>query len=208
MIVKISSKRKYILGGFVLALTIAFVVVLIYYWDEIQHLRSYGYSFVFLICFFGAFSLPNPFPSLVIVFASGGVLNPALVGAVAGLGGGLGVTLFYLLGRGGSRFLSKISLFSPGTLDTNEAPPSRLRRWTSRILDWARRRGSIAVFIISLLLVPGVFTPIAIAMGALRFHPLKFFLWCWAGNTVRSLLVAYCGYFGLGSLLRWLGISI
>jgi len=204
-IVKIGSKRKYILGGLFLVLTLISCVALIYYWEEIEYLRSYGYPFVFLIGFIGAFSLPNPFPYVIVVFTMGSVLNPALVGTAAGLGAGIGGTLFYLLGHGGYRFLPKISLLSPAA---NDAPSSRLSRWTSRILDWAQRRGLIAVFITSIVLIPGLFTPIAIAMGTLRFRLWKFFLTCWVGNTVKSLVIAYCGYFGLGVLLRWLGISV
>jgi hypothetical protein len=49
------------------------------------------------------------------------------------------------------------------------------------------------------------FAPMAITMGALRFRLAKFFFWCSAGNIVKSLFIAYCGYFGLGTLLRWIG---
>jgi len=72
-------------------------------------------------------------------------------------------------------FLPKISLLSPAA---NDAPSSRLSRWTSRILDWAQRRGLRAVFITPIVLIPGLFTPIAIAMGTLRFRLWKFFLAC------------------------------
>ena len=188
-----------------LVLTIACCVALIYYWEGIKYLRSYGYPFVFLIGFLGTFSLPNPFPYVIVVFTMGSVLNPALVGVAAGLGASIGGTLFYLLGHGGYRFLPKISLLSPAA---NDAPSSRLSRWTSRILDWAQRRGLIAVFIMSTVLTPGFFAPIAVAMGTLRFRRRWFFLMCWTGNTVKSLAIAYCGYFGLGVLLHWLGISL
>lgn len=199
-----SAKRKYILGVVFLVLTIVCCVAFIYYWEKIEHLGGYGYPFAFLASLVAVINLPNPFPYILVVFTMGGVLNPALVGVASGAGAGTGVTLFYLFGRGGRRFLSKISLFSP---DVNGAPSPRMFRWASRILDWSQRRGSIAVFIMSTVFVPALFAPMAVAMGVLRFHTLKFFLMCWAGNTVKSLFIAYCGYFGLGTLLRWLGMG-
>lgn len=66
------------------------------------------------------------------------------------------------------------------------------------------KRGSIVVFVMSAMLNPA-FAPMALAMGAIRFRPIKFFLLCVAGNVVKSLVIAYAGYLGLGTLLRWLG---
>jgi len=50
-----------------------------------------------------------------------------------------------------------------------------------------------------------VFAPMAIALGAMKFRASKFFIMCVAGNMVKALVVAYAGYLGVGSLLRWLG---
>jgi len=195
---RIDSKRKYILGGFFLALTIASCLAVICYWEKIEYLRNYGYLFVFLVSFLAGCSLPNPLPYIVVVFTISSVLNPALVGATSGLGAGVGGTLVYLAGRSGREFFPRIGFLSP---DSGAAS-----RWMSRIVDWAQRRGAIVVFIISAVFNP-IFAPAAIAMGVLRYSLWKFFLMCWAGNTVKSLTIAYCGYFGLGTLLRWLGVS-
>ncbi len=202
-VVKIGSKRKYILGGLFLVLTIASSVALIYYWKELEYLWKYGYPFVFLVSFLAGCSLPNPLPYIVVVFTVSSVLNPALVGVTSGLGAGIGGTLLYLAGRGGGKFFSKIGFLSPNTGGTSTSAS----RWTSRIVDWAQRRGVIIVFIISAVFNP-IFAPVAIALGALRFSLWKFFLMCLIGNTVKSLTIAYFGYFGLGTLLRWLGISV
>jgi membrane protein DedA with SNARE-associated domain len=45
----------------------------------------------------------------------------------------------------------------------------------------------------------------AIAMGALRFRAMKFFVMCVAGNIVKAMVISYAGYLGVGTLLRWLG---
>ena len=202
-VVKIGSKRKYILGGLFLVLTLASCVALIYYWEEIEYLWRYGYPFVFLVSFLAGCSIPNPLPYIVVVFTLATKLNPALVGVTSGLGAGIGGTLLYLAGRGGGKLFFRIGFLS---LNTGGTSPSAASRWTPRIVDWAQRRGGIVVFLISSVFTP-IFAPAAIALGALRFRLWKFFLLCWAGNTVKSLTIAYAGYFGLGTLLRWLGIS-
>jgi membrane protein DedA with SNARE-associated domain len=125
------------------------------------------------------------------------------VGLVSGFAAGIGGTLVYLFGRGGRRLFPKLGSLFPEMGDGS----GFVSRWTSRIVGWAQRRGSIVVFVMSAVFNP-LFAPMAIAMGTLRFRLFKFFLMCWAGNTVKSMFVAYCGYFGLGSLLRWLGISV
>jgi membrane protein DedA with SNARE-associated domain len=65
----------------------------------------------------------------------------------------------------------------------------------------------LAVFLMSVMLNP-IFFPLALAIGASRYQLWKFFTMCWAGNTVKSITIAYLGYFGLGSILRAIGIDI
>lgn len=183
-----------------MAATIVACVALIYYWDYISPLQNYGYLGAFLVGFLAGSSLPLPLPYLVVTFTFGGVLNPLLVGVASGLGAGIGGTLVFLFGRGGRKLLPKFGILSP---DSNQPPSPRV----ARLLGWAERRGSIVVFIMSAMLNP-MFAPMAITMGALRFRLTKFFFWCSAGNIVKSLFIASCGYYGLGTLLRWLGVNI
>ncbi|MFC1861007.1 VTT domain-containing protein [Chloroflexota bacterium] len=136
-----------------------------------------------------------PLPYLVVTFTLGSVSNPALVGVASGLGAGIGGTLVYLFGRGGRTLL--FGLFSSKTDETSSTK-------VSKFLDLAHRRGSVVIFLMSAMLNPA-FAPMAIALGALRFSLGKFFLWCCAGNIVKSLVIAYCGHWGLGKLLHWLG---
>ncbi len=204
-VVKIGSKRKYILGGLFLVLTLISCVALVYYREAIEYFGEYSYPLVFLVSFLAGCSFPNPLPYIVVVFTVGSILNPTFVGVISGLGAGIGGTLVYLAGRGGGKLFPKIKIgfLSPNTGGTSASAS----RWAPRIVDWAQRRGAIVVFIMSAVFNP-IFAPVAIALGALRFRLWKFFLMCWLGNTVKSLTIAYCGYFGLGTLLRWLGINI
>ena len=199
----LSNRTKYILAVSFLAITIISCVAVVVYWEEIQRFGSYGYPFVFVVSFFAGCSLPNPFPYIVVVFTLSSVLNPAFVGLVSGLAAGIGGTLVYIAARGGSKLLARFKIFSP---DTNEDSDSKIVRLMARMQAWAKRRGSIVVFFMSAMFNP-LFLPMTFGMAVLRFQAWKFFLWCWAGNTVKSLFVAYCGYYGLGSLLRWAGVG-
>lgn len=198
----IDSRRKYILTtSLLIAATIIVCVVVVYYWKYISHLQNYGYLGAFAFGFLAGSSIPLPLPYLVVTFTLGGVLNPALVGTASGVGAGIGGTLVYLFGRGGRRFLPKF-LIAPTDPAAGKVKKPSPR--VARFMEWANRRGSVVVFLMSALLNPA-FAPMAITMGALRFQLAKFFFWCTAGNVVKSMFIAYCGYFGLGSLLRWIG---
>jgi membrane protein YqaA with SNARE-associated domain len=214
-VTSVSSKRKYIFGGLFLGGIIAVFVVIVYHWQEISRFQNYGYLGLLLISLLAGFSLPMPIPYMVITFVFGGLLHPALVGASCGLGLGIGGTLLYLTGRGGRRFFPWSNVFAFADNSSNEAPPSsrisrllsRLLRWARipRILDIAKRRGLLVVFLMSAAINP-FFVPMAIGMGTIRFRWWKFFLMCWAGQTVKSIGIAYAGFLGLGIVLRWFQI--
>lgn len=187
---KVFANKNFYISGLAIVITLLFSIVVVYYWDYIAQLQSYGYLGIFLISFLAGSIMVLPIPYVVVVFTMGGVLNPAWVGVASGLGASIGAMTIYLAGYGGH------SLFR----NSNDAIYSRL-------VDWTRRRGSVAVFIMSAVFNP-LFIPMTIAMGMLRFRLWKFFLLCWAGNTVKSLAIAYAGYLGLRSLLRLFGVGV
>jgi membrane protein DedA with SNARE-associated domain len=187
-------------GILTVALTFGLAFAVVFYWQDFQAQASFSYLGLFLVCVVGGATVIIPVPSLAVQFTMGAVLNPAIVGAVAGLGSGVGGTLVFLFGRGGRKLFSNVDF---SYLDSDKA----IVRWTGRIMNWARNRGSTAVFLMSAIFNP-VFFPMAMAMGTSRFKMWRFFVMCWAGNTVKSLLVAYLGYYGLGSILKAIGISI
>ncbi len=195
-----SPKVRYVvISNLILLLSLIGSIAFIYYWDRIRDTAHYGYIFVFLTSFIAGSPIPVPDPYYVVVFSMASVLSPLLVGLVSGLAVAIGQTTALLLGRLGRQTF----LWATMTTAEKRRPP----RWTEKAIAWAEKRGSIAVFFLSALFNP-VFTPIAIAMGALQFQVMKFFILCFAGNTIKSLFIAYLGYFGLGTLLRRLGASI
>jgi len=198
---KAALKRwEFWVGILTIAITFGLAIAVVFYWEFVQELASVSYLALFIVSTIGGATVIIPVPSLAVQFTMGAVLNPAIVGAIAGLGSGIGGTLVYLFGRGGRRLFSNIDFTSP-MID------KAVLRWTARIIGWAKNRGSLAVFLMSAVLNP-LFFPMAFAIGTSRFKLWKFFLTCWAGNTVKSMIIAYLGYFGLGALLHWLGINI
>ena len=180
--------------------TFSLAILVVVYWQSFQNMAGYSYLGMFFISIIGGATVIIPVPSLALQFTMGAVLHPAIIGAVSGLGTGIGGTLIYLFGRSGRRLFFNAD-FSLQKYD------NFLIRWLSRLTGWTQRRGSLTVFLMSAALNP-VFFPMALAIGASRFQMWRFFTMCWAGNTVKSMIIAYLGYFGLGSLLRWLGIDV
>lgn len=201
-----SNRKRYITGALFVGGVVAACVLAVYHWEFIVRFQRFGYLGLFIITLVSGFSIPLPVPYMVFTFTLGGVLDPALVGLAAGTGLGVGGTLLYLTGRGGRRIFPSFNISDPA----DEAYSSRwskfLRRIKfQRIMHFAHRRGALAVFVLSVLPNP-FFTPMAISLGTVRFRFVKFFFACWAGQTVKTLAIAYLGYLGLGSFLRWLGL--
>ena len=184
--------------GIFIAVTVASVFFLIRYSYKVSELSSYGYVGSFLVGFVAGSSLPLPLSYLLIIFTLGGIpgLHPALVGLSGGVGAGLGGTMIYFVGRSGHHLFRGSRRYSLDDLATGSL--------FSRFVGWAKKRGSVLVFVMSAMLNP-VFAPMAITMGALRFRWFKFLLMCVAGNVLKAMVISYAGYLGLGTLLRWLG---
>jgi membrane protein YqaA with SNARE-associated domain len=194
-VIAIGARTKYILlSSLFLATTIISIILVIRYYQFISaQAQAWGFFGIFVIGFVAGISVPVPISYLLMTFTLGGILNPFIVGVAGGLGAGIGGTLVYLLGRGGRRFFPTVRAYSVDQEASNKL--------TVRFINWAQKRGSIVVFVMSAMFNP-VFAPMAIAMGALRFRLAKFFLMCVAGNICKALIVSLAGYLGLGTILR------
>jgi len=183
------TKREAIVGGLSLAITIIFCVLIIQHRDYLGEIRHWGYLGCFIINTLASGTLVVYGLGIIITFTLGGVLNPAIVGAVAGIGETIGAVGAYFTGYGGR------GLFR----DNNSALYTRF----GNILQ---RHGSKTVFLMASVLNP-IYYPFAVFMGMLRFGLTKFFLLTWAGRTIKNMVLAYLGYFGLRTVLQWLGLS-
>ncbi len=179
-----------------------------------QYAGGYSYAGSFLVSILGGITI-IPVPSVLVIFTLGGVLNPVYVGLISGLGEALGGITVYLTGAGGGAVWSKF--WSKG--QTLEYQPGRRydivrlvqsKFWSrgeaffNRLADWIGGRGSSWVVFITaaIIIVPFYFA--GLAAGSLRMGLLRFFLVSWAGKTVRGLMVAFAGHWGLQFLLQWI----
>lgn len=183
------TNREAVIGGLSLAVTIALCVLIIQHRSYVDQIASWGYLGCFIINLFGSGTVVMPGLGVLITFTLGGVLNPAIVGAVAGIGEATGAVGAYFAGYGGRGLFRD----SNNTLYT-------------RFTNILQRHGSKTVFLMASVLNP-IYYPFAVFMGMLRFGLTRFFLMTWAGRTIKSMILAYLGYFGLRSILQWLGLS-
>jgi membrane protein DedA with SNARE-associated domain len=183
-------------------LGIALAVVVVVFYQEIQRFQQFGYLGAFIISVLGGATVFAPIPMTPVVFALGTVVKPAyapylgpvFIGMAAGFGEAVGGLTIYWTGCYGRLALSNVE--SQGV--------QKIYQW---LVKWIRHRGTLTLFVLSAVINP-FFYPAGVACGALRFGIWRFFFISWAGKTVKGVTVAMAGYWGLGSLLRLLGIPI
>lgn len=142
---------------------------------EIQGLSSLGYVGVLVISILANATLIVPAPaSIAFTFAATGAgLNPLLVGLLAGLGSAVGELVGYMAGYAGHSVIEN-------------------RGFYNRIFPLIKKWGAVAIFVLAVIPTP-LFDVGGMAAGALKMPFWVFFLSCWAGKTVRMVLVAYAG---------------
>jgi membrane protein DedA with SNARE-associated domain len=198
------SKRDIYVGSVTIVATIAICVVAIYYKDELMGIANMaGYSLLgVLILSFIAGSVFSftlvPVPYWLLTFtlpsvlaAKFGIWAPLWVGMTSALGCTLGHLPTFMIGYGGGRLSKGV------TTKINN-------RLYNKVTEWARRHGSWTSFLMSAMFNP-FHLPMTIAIGALHYPLPKFFLFSFLGNAVKSLFLAFAGYFGLTSLLHFIG---
>jgi len=206
---------RYFLIGIVILFSALLVAAVVYFWQEIQHAEKYGYLGGFLISILGGITI-IPAPSLLVVFTLSHAVNPLYLGLVSGLGEALGGITVYLTGAGGKTLWSKLSskrqafYEEPMLSSDNPAPKqSKLRsKWDAfrgRLVGLMERRGGLWVVFIVNAFVWALCYPVGLVAGSLHMGLKRFFLVSWAGKTIRGLIIAYAGHWGLHYLLQWIG---
>lgn len=181
-------RRERVFASLALAGVAVILAVLFLFRERISALSELGYLGVFLMNVAGSASLVIPIPGLAAVLVGGGLWDPVLVGLAGGLGMTLGELSGYALGYGGQSFLKR-----------NSHP--------LRFLEgWMRKAGGPILFVFALIPNP-LFDVVGMVAGAQRFPVHLFLLWIWPGKTIKSLIVAYAGHYGLEPILRLFGAS-
>jgi len=200
--------RFYLITGISFLLTVLLAVAVVYFWEEMQHAWGYGgYAGGFLVSILGGVTI-IPVPSLLVIFTLGRVLNPVYIGLLSGLGEAVGGITVYLTGTGVETIWSRLRTKG----ETFECQPTEPKFWAkgeafyNRLVDWiGGRGGSWGLFIISAMPISPFYFA-GLAAGSLRMGLLRFFLISWAGKTIKGLIIAFAGYWGLRFLLGWIGV--
>jgi len=148
-------------------------------------LAGYGYLGIFLLSVLSASSVFLPLPGLALAYTGGGVLDPLIVGLVAGLGNALGELTGYLAGRGGSAIIED-------------------QVYYQRMEALMDRYGGLVILVLAIIPNP-IFDMAGIAAGVLRYPVWKFLLFCTVGKTIKTLAFAYLGEYSRDWLLWFLG---
>jgi len=175
-------------------LALVVVITLAIVWllssEGLADYKQMGYPGAFMISLLAGATIIIPIPGSPTIFALGGILTPWILGPVAGLGEALGEFTGYLAGRGG-----------------HDVIKGRLAQRYEKVESLVRRRGLLIIFMSACTLNP-VFDLFGFAAGAVRLPSWKFFFACWGGKTVKNTALACLGMWGMGFLLRWLGVDI
>lgn len=144
-------------------------------------LARYGYAGIFLGTFLSSASIVLPLPGPVLTMLGGVLLNPFLVGLVAGVAEALAELTGYAAGVAGRNIIQR-------------------NRFLTRIECWMRRHGTLTVLVVCI--IPNPFVDfIGLTAGASRFPVWRFLGAAWVGKTIKSVATAYVGAWGLARLL-------
>ena len=163
-------KRK---GVLEIAFAVLVIVLIVAFSDRIVELQEYGYAGVFVISLLSAATIFIPAPGWAAVIAMGGVLNPYLVGIVAGIGSGIGELTGYIVGNG-ARELSDANF--------------------GKYKELIKKYGAGAVFVLAFIPNP-LFDIAGLVAGALKIKIWKFLLACILGRILRYIILAHIGLF-------------
>ena len=141
-----------------------------------------GYPGVFFLSLLGSFALVLPVPGLISLCGTSVILNPFVLGLLAGIGETLGETSGYAIGYGGGSVIEK-------------------RGFYLKLKQLMERRGILILFLVSLIPNP-VFDVVGIAAGGVRFPLLRFLAAVWVGKTLKGIMIGYTCYYSV-TLLPW-----
>jgi len=176
--------RKLAVRIIIVLILIGITATIFVYRDNVEDLQEYGYLGAFLISLISTATIILPVPGIAAIYFLGDIYNPFLIGIAAGAGSALGEITGYLAGYSGQVIVENNKLYL-------------------RMERWMKHRGSIVIFLLSL--VPNPFFDLAGAIaGVLRYPLWKFLAVCFAGKTLKNLIIAYAGYYTVEGVLDFL----
>jgi membrane protein YqaA with SNARE-associated domain len=148
---------------------------------------SLGYLGVFLVSFIGAASIIFPVPSFIIVFALGAVMNPWIVGIVAGIGNALGELTGYAFGKGGGKIIEK-----------------KYKKHVEKYKKWFKK-DRIFLLIVLFAATPLPDDILGLVCGMFDYNIKKFIVASIIGKIILNLALALGGFYGIRFVLTIMG---
>ena len=194
---KKSARRAYILSAIGVIITVMMFVAIIYFNDQINEMKEWGYIGAFIISILGGSTIIVPVPGLAVMVALASAMKDtwhvALIGFSGVAGEMIGAVLIYMTGHGAGKAIS-----------SNKH--GAVQRTYDKMLNIIRRRGGWALFAVAAIINP-FYYPAAFACGALRMEIKKYLIISLLGKIIKVMSVVYIGYFGLKGILRAIGIE-
>ncbi|MBN2003075.1 MAG: VTT domain-containing protein [Anaerolineae bacterium] len=188
---KTPAQRAFIvaLRVFLVLVFVGFSVFIAFNREHItfERLSSLGYLGAFLMAWIGSTTVLLPIPHLAFTFTMGSVLTPWWVGLCAGFGDSLGELWGYLAGY---------------------AVEDLVDRWKvyPRIEAWVRKNGPLTIFLMGIVPMP-LFDMAGMAAGATGLPVWKFYLATWSAKTIKAIIFAWAGHYGIGWVAGLLGLG-
>lgn len=173
---------KRILGIAQVLVVILAVVFALNISSHLVVLKSYGYLGVFIISTVSAASLFFPTPEWAIVIAMSTVLNPYLLGIVAGVGAAIGELTGYFAGSGARKIIQ-----------------NHIKEF-DRAEQLITKYGFAGIFFLALIPNP-IFDIAGIVAGSMRIPVLEYLAACAAGRVLRYILLAYFSAWAIGLIM-------
>ena len=149
---------------------------------------TFGYLGIFLVSFVGSATVILPLPSFAIIFAAGAVMNPWIVGMVAGFGAAFGELIGYAVGRGGEKIVEK-----------------KHGKWLDKGKFWFEKHGAFPILVL-FAATPLPDDIVGILCGAIKYDIRKFFVATLIGKIFLNLALALGGFYGAQWVLGIFGI--
>jgi membrane protein DedA with SNARE-associated domain len=193
-----SSRRAYFLSAIGVIVTVLMFVAIIYFGEQINEMKQWGYLGAFVISILGGSTIIIPVPGLAVMVALASAMKDpwhvALLGFSGVAGEMIGAVLIYMTGHGAGKAISNNK-------------HGAIQKAYDKMLDFIRRRGGWALFAVAAIINP-FYYPAAFACGALRMEIKKYLIISLLGKIIKVMSVVYIGYFGLKAILHAIGIHV
>ncbi|MDP2918984.1 MAG: VTT domain-containing protein [Dehalococcoidia bacterium] len=192
-----------LLGGVVAVVVVALAIANRDKITDTSVIANYGLLSMFVLAFLAASPLsitmvPVPYWIVTLVLpgmleAKYGIMSPVFVGLTSAVGSIAGQFITFMVGYGGGGLSRKLSArFNSGLY--------------VKATDWIKRWGSWTVFFMSVTANP-LHLPMTVAVATMKYPPHKYLFFGLLGGSIRSVAVAFIGYFGIVSLLNIGGVG-